>query len=68
MFKVTVIYLNYKINSIHFNYFLSDLLSVVNDCVRDLEVTVYSKLHFRRNVSYLYSQVLKLLRLTHFIL
>jgi hypothetical protein len=43
------------------------LLIVRTDCVTDLGVTLDSKLHLHRHVDYLYSQILKLLRLILFI-
>jgi hypothetical protein len=50
-----------KTNSIHFNYFLGDLLNVRTDCVEDLGVMLDSKLHSHRHIDYLYSQAPKLL-------
>jgi hypothetical protein len=36
-------------NSVHFNHFLDGLLIVRTDCVKNLEVMLDSKLHFRRH-------------------
>jgi hypothetical protein len=46
-----------KTNSIHFNYFLGDLLVVCTDCVKRLGVMLDSKLRFHRHVDYLLSLV-----------
>jgi hypothetical protein len=56
-----------KTSSIRFNYFVGDPLIVRTDCVKDLGVTLYSKLHFHRHVDYIHSQTLKLLGLIRFI-
>jgi hypothetical protein len=53
--------------SFHFNYFLSDLLIVEINCVKDFGVMLDSKLHFHCHVDYLHSQALKLLGLIRFI-
>jgi hypothetical protein len=67
IFKTNMIYFTCKTNSIRFNYLVSDLLIVRNDCVKDLGVMLDSKLHFHRHVDYLHSQALKLLALIRFI-
>jgi hypothetical protein len=47
--------------------FLGALLGVQTDCVQDLGVMLDSKFYFHRNIDYLHSQALKLLRLFRFI-
>jgi hypothetical protein len=66
MFKTNIIYFTRKTNSIHFNYFLGDLLTVRTDCIKDLGLMVDSKLHLHRHVDYSHSQALKLLGLIRF--
>jgi hypothetical protein len=46
--KTNIISFTHKTNTIHFNYFLSDLLIVRTDCVNDPGVMLDSKLHFLR--------------------
>jgi hypothetical protein len=67
IFKTNIISFTRKINSIHFNYFVGDLLTARTDCAKDLGVMFDSKLHFHRHVGYLHSQALKLLELISFI-
>jgi hypothetical protein len=67
IFKTNIISFTYKNNSIHFNYFLCDLLIVNTDCVKGLGVMLESKLHFHRRVECLHSQALKLLGPIYFI-
>jgi hypothetical protein len=68
IFKTNTIYFTCKTNSVHFSYFFGDLLIVQIDCVKDLVVMLYSKLHLHCLVDYLHSQALKLLGLIHFII
>jgi hypothetical protein len=67
IFKTDMISFTRKSNSIHFNYFLCDLLIVRTDCVKDLGVLLDSKLNFHRRVDNSQSQALKLLGLIRFI-
>jgi hypothetical protein len=61
IFKTNTVHFTRKTNSIHFNYFVGDLLTVRTDCLKDLVVMLASKLHYHRHVHYLHSQTLKLL-------
>jgi hypothetical protein len=67
IFKRNLIYFTSKTSSIHFNYFLGDLLILRTDSAKDLGAMLYSKGHFHRHVDYLHSQALKLLGLIRFI-
>jgi hypothetical protein len=66
-FKTNIISFTRKTNSIHFNYYVDNLLIVRTDCVKDLGVMLDSKLHSHRQIDYLYSRALKLLGLIRFI-
>jgi hypothetical protein len=59
-FKANVISFTRKTNSIHFNYYVGNLLIVRTDCVKDIGVMLDSELHFYRHIDYLYSRALKL--------
>jgi hypothetical protein len=61
--KTNIISFTRITNSIHFNYYVDNLLIVRTDCVKDLGVMLDSKLHFHRHIVYLYSRALKLLGL-----
>jgi hypothetical protein len=65
--KTNIISFTRKTISIHFNYFVSNLLIIQTDYVKDLGVMLDSKLHFHRHVDYLRSKALKLLGLIRFI-
>jgi hypothetical protein len=65
--KTNIIFFVRKTNSIHFNYYVDNLLIVQADCVKDLGVMLDSKLHFHRHIDYLYSRALELLGLIRFI-
>jgi hypothetical protein len=67
IFRTSMISFIRKTNSINFNYFLDDLLSVRTDSVKDLGLTSDSKLHFYRHVDYLHSQAQKLLGVIRFV-
>jgi hypothetical protein len=67
IFKTNMISFTRKSKSIHFNYFVGDLLIVRIDCVKDIGVMIDRKLHFHRHVDYLHYQALKHLRLIRFI-
>jgi hypothetical protein len=67
IFKTNIISFISKTNSIHFDYFVGDLLIVRSDCIQDLGAMLDNKLHFHRHVACLHSQALKLLELIRFI-
>jgi hypothetical protein len=65
--KTNIISFTRKTNSIHFNYYVDNLLIVRTDCVKDLGVMLDGKLHFHRYIDYLYSRAPKLPGLIRFI-
>jgi hypothetical protein len=66
--KSNIVSFTPKTNSIHFNYYVGDLLIVRTDCLKDIGVTLDSKLRFHRHVEYLYYRSLKMLGLIRFIM
>jgi hypothetical protein len=50
IFKVNIISVARKTNSIHFNCRVGDALFVRSDYVKDSGITLDSKLHFQRHV------------------
>jgi hypothetical protein len=58
--KINMTSLTRKTDSLHFNYFLGDILNVRFDHVKELGVMLDSKLHFHRHVDHLCSEILKL--------
>jgi hypothetical protein len=65
--KTDIISFTRKTRSVHFNYYVDNLLIVRTDYVKDLGVMMDSKLHFHRRIDNLYSRALKLLGLIRFI-
>jgi hypothetical protein len=55
VFKTNINCFTHKSNSIHFNYYVGDLLIIQTDCIKELEVMLDSKLHFHYHVVYLHS-------------
>jgi hypothetical protein len=56
-----------KTNSIHFKYFVKDVLILRVECINDLGVMVDSKLYFHCHVDSVYSHALRPLMLIRFI-
>lgn len=57
----------YRVNNIHFNYSLGDVLILCADCIKGFDIIFVSKLHFHCHVDYIYSQALKMLWPSHYI-
>jgi hypothetical protein len=62
-FRKLKLYLSCKTNSIHFKYFVKDVLILRAECIKDLGVMVDSKLYFHCHVDFVYSQALRTLGL-----
>jgi hypothetical protein len=58
--KSKIISFTRKTNSIYFNYYVKDVLISRTDCIKDLGVTLESKLYFHCHVDFVYFQTLKL--------
>jgi hypothetical protein len=56
-----------KTNSIHFKYFVKDVLILRAKYIKDLGVMIDSKLYFHHHVHFVYSQALRTLGLIRFI-
>jgi hypothetical protein len=56
-----------KTNSKHFKYFVKDVLILRAECIKDLCVTLNSKLYFHCHVDFVYSQALRALGLIRII-
>jgi hypothetical protein len=65
--KIKIIPFTRKTDSIHFNYYVKDVLILRSDCVNDLGVMLGSKLYIHCHVDFVYSQALRSLRLIRFI-
>lgn len=52
IFKINILSVARKTNSIHFNYRACDALFIRFDYVKDFRVTLDSKLHFNHQVDY----------------
>jgi hypothetical protein len=65
--EIKIISFTRKTNSIHFKYFVKDVLILHAECIKDLVVMVDSKLYFHCHVDFVYSQALRTLVLIHFI-
>jgi hypothetical protein len=63
--KTRIIYFTRKVNSVHFNDYVSNEIILRSDCIKDLGVMLDSKLYFHRHVDFVYSQALRTLRLIH---
>jgi hypothetical protein len=61
--KTRIISFMRKTNSVHFNYYVSNEIILHSDCIKDLGVTLDSKLYFYRHVDFVYSQALRTLGL-----
>jgi GT2 family glycosyltransferase len=62
-FRKLKLYLSRKTNSIHFKYFVKDVLILRAECMKDLGVMADSKLYFHCHVDFVYSQALRKLGL-----
>jgi hypothetical protein len=51
-----------KTNSIHFKYFVKDVLILRAECIKDLSVMLDRKLHFYCHVDFVYYQALMTIR------
>jgi hypothetical protein len=56
-----------KTDCIHFNYYVKDVLILRSDCMKDLGVSLDSKLYFHCHVDFVYSQALRTLGIIRFI-
>jgi hypothetical protein len=65
--KTKIISLTRKTNSIHFKYFVKDVLNLRAEYIKDLGVILDSKLYFHCHVDFVYSQALRTLGLIRFI-
>jgi hypothetical protein len=65
--KTKIISFTCKINSIHFNHYVKDVLNLCSDCIKDLCVMLDSKFYFHYHVDFVYSWELRTLGLIHFI-
>jgi hypothetical protein len=65
--KTKIICFTRKTNSIHFKYFVKDVLILRAECIKDLGVMVDSKLYFHCHVDFVYSQALRALGFIRFI-
>jgi hypothetical protein len=65
--KTKIISFTRKTNSIHFKYFVKDVLILRAECIKDLGVMLDSKLYFHCHVDFVYSQALRTLGLIRFI-
>jgi hypothetical protein len=54
-------------NSVHFNYYVSNVIILRSDCIKDLGVMLDSKLYFHRHVNFVYSQALRTLGLIRYV-
>jgi hypothetical protein len=65
--KTKIISFTRKTDSIHFKYFVKDVLILRAECIKYLGVIIDSKLHFHWRVDFVYSQALRTLGLIRFI-
>jgi hypothetical protein len=65
--KTKIISFTRKTNSIHFKYFVKDVLILRAECIKDLGLMVDSKLYFHCHVDFVYSQALRTLGLIRFV-
>jgi hypothetical protein len=65
--KTKTIYFTRKNVSVHFNYYVSDVLILRTDSIKDLGVILDSKLNFHCHVDFVYSQALRTLGLISYI-
>jgi hypothetical protein len=56
--KTKIISFTRKTNSIHFNYFVKDVLILHAEYIKDLDVMLDSKLYIHCHVNFVYSQAL----------
>jgi hypothetical protein len=56
-----------KSDSVHFNYYVKDVLILHSGCKKDLRLMIDSKFYFHRHVDFVYSQTPMTLRLIRFI-
>jgi hypothetical protein len=59
--KTRIIYLTRKTNSAHVNYYVSNVIILRSDCIKDLGVMLDSKLHFHRHIDFVHSQAFRTL-------
>jgi hypothetical protein len=64
--KTKIVSFTRKTNSIHFKYFVRDVLILRAECIKDLGVMVDGK-YFHCHVDFVYSQALRTLALIRFI-
>jgi hypothetical protein len=61
--KTKIISFTRKTNSIHFKYFVKDVLILRAECIKDPGVIIDNNLYFHCNVDFVYSQALRTLGL-----
>jgi hypothetical protein len=65
--KTRIISFTCKTNSVHFNCYVSNEITLRSDCIKDLGVMLDSKLYFHRHVDFTYSQALSTLGLIRYV-
>jgi hypothetical protein len=65
--KTNIISFTRKTNCVHFIYYISNVLILRSDWIKDLGVMLDSKMYFHCHVNFVYSQELKTLGLTRYV-
>jgi hypothetical protein len=65
--KINIVAFEFKTNSIHFNYCVSDILILRSNSIKDCGAMLESKLYFHSHVDFIFSQALRTFGLTCYI-
>jgi hypothetical protein len=57
--KTKIILFTCKTNNVHFNYYVSNVLTLQSNSMKDLGIALNSKLYFHCHVDFVYSQAVR---------